>query len=115
MNKREEQIHDYTVTLNKYKNNTNELDPSFCVKCIRVNNKCQYCPENCHDTQYAIAHCLNRNTKAVASKDANIFGKHIQAVIDYHIRAIKFLNNMKRFNMVSFKNELLRLDKLYKP
>ena len=45
-----------------------------------------------------------------ANNSASITPKHCKNIIEYHKEAIKYLENIKYFNLNRFKNKLLSID-----
>lgn len=102
-------IEAYETTLREYKENRHYIITTNCTKCILVDIICIHCPENVFSSSSYYG-CIKRdNTKADDSKYLST--QHRTKVIKYHKRAIEYLKSIKRFNLKTFSNKLVKIDR----
>jgi len=116
-NLRERWIKAYNDTLTKYENDTHQNSLTSCKKCkiVKMNyvtrEGCVNCPESVHNSLHPVVACTDRHTAAMDSDDLTPEEK--VNIISYHKQAVDFLNEMKTFNMESFKTKLKEIDETF--
>lgn len=109
MTKKERWLRAYKKTRDEYVNDTHIADPGICAKCLIVHpaNGCEGCPEE----TFAIGGfggCTSRFTYATDS--GRLSKKKKKRIIEYHNRAIEWLESQKRFSLKRFSKEILEID-----
>jgi hypothetical protein len=109
----------YKHTLKLYQTDKHLNDSSLCAKCkltIKMANeitsdyrRCSLCPETAFSSYNG---CVTRYTVAQDSKHLSPIKK--EQIIEYHNRAIEFLNSMDEFDMVTVMEELINIDQSIK-
>lgn len=100
----------YKETLRQYETDTHDNTTYHCSKCILVNinkNSCINCPEDVFK-KLRLYGCLERNNPAVSSNDIRLSTK--KKIIEYHKKAINYLENMKRYSKKDFSLYLKKID-----
>lgn len=115
MNKRIQWLKAYKITLEEYKDlNHSCMDCAKCKLLIEIGtdlSTCYPCPESIFDIEEG---CTTRIIKALSqlTRDSNkAINNHEKALIKYHEKAVVFLEKMKKFNLITFQNYLLKIDK----
>lgn len=100
----------YKQVRDEYKNNTHDADNDKCVKCnlgeFDYNTySCIKCPESAFDISFG---CLYRFTKASNSRGLSKEKRNV--IVEYHNKAIEWLETTKSYSFKKFQAELLRID-----
>lgn len=118
---KEQYLNAYQITLREYQEDTHTLSNHVCAKCILVgynflNSQLSTCNVHCPESIFMIkakdnfrVGCYHRKIRATSSNTANM--EYLkEALIEYHIKAIKYLETVKVFNFKRFQNKLYKLD-----
>jgi hypothetical protein len=120
---KEQYLDAYKITLREYEEDCHISLNDNCAKCKLVkynslNSQLDTCNLHCPESIHMIKNndtfrvgCYHRKVRATSSYKP-IMGYYKEALIEYHVEAIKYLETIKVFNFKRFQNKLYKLDSI---